>query len=258
MSGRRAAAVLATLVLTGAAGCGGDEGSALQQTADRLDQIHGGDLDLELRLVPKGSAGIGVALRGPFALSAERRLPVADITYEQRAGATTRATFTSTGSRAWVTTQGRTVRLQGAQLQGLRVGAGKTQSLADLGLDVGSWIRKPRTGAGPRLDGVATERITGDLDAEQALGDLARASGQDGLGPDEGKRLGRTVSRSSITLVTGKEDRLLRSLRLRATLDVPPELRAKTGGTSALDVRLDLRLRGINRPVRVSAPPGAG
>jgi len=66
----------------------------------------------------------------------------------------------------------------------------------------------------------------------------------------------RTVSASSIEILTGKDDRLLRRLRLSVALDIPPELRPKTGGTTALEVKVDMALREVNRPVRVSALGG--
>lgn len=256
VAARRAAAA-AALLLAGVAGCGGTEASPLQETSDNLADVRSADLDLSLRLVPSGSDGVGVSLRGPFALSADTPLPVADIDYVQTAGKRVRATFTSTGRKAYVTTAGRTVRLAGKQLTGLRVGAGDTKRLSDLGLDVQGWIEGAKTAAGPRIGGAATERITGRLRASKALGDLARASGQTGLTEDEVKRLSRTVSASSIEILTGKDDRLLRRLRLSVALDVPPELRPKTGGTTALEVKVDLALRRVNRPVRVSAPGGA-
>ncbi len=93
--------------------------------------------------------------------------------------------------------------------------------------------------------------------ASEALGDLALTSGQTGLTEAEVKRLARTVSASSIEILTGKDDRLLRRLRLSVALDVPPELRPKTGGTTALEVKVDMALRKVNRPVRVNAPGGA-
>jgi hypothetical protein len=238
-------AAAATLL---AAGCGGsEESSPLRQTADHLGDIHSGTLSLDFSLTPAGSPkGVGVQLQGPFSLQGKGPLPIARISYAQRAGATRRATFVSNGRQAYVATGGRTVRLSPQQLSGLRVGAGQKRSLDDLGLHVDRWVQRPKVAAGPRLDGKETQRITGTLDAKEALADLARASGgASGLSQADAKRLSRTVSGSAVEIVSGKDDHLLRRLRLSVNLAVPPDLRAKVGGKAGLRVLLRL---GIARP----------
>lgn len=248
---RRSAAVALSAGGLFIGACGGSD-SPLQQTADRLADIRSGELDFTIRLVPSGSAGVSVGLRGPFSLSGDKPLPVARIRFDRRAGQRTQATFISTGKQAFVATAGRTVRLSDDQASGLRVGEGEATSLEDLGLNIDRWIKDARTTRQRDLD-----RITGTLDASEALGDLARIAGRDTLGEDEAERLSRTVSGSSIEIRTGAKDRLLRRLTLSVDLAVPPELRAKTGGGSGLKVEVDLRLRDINRPVRVDPPASA-
>ncbi len=246
-SRRRAAATLSAAIVL-FAGCGGSD-SPLEQTADRLADIRSGQLDFTIRLVPSGSAGVSVGLRGPFSLSEDLPLPVARIAYDRRAGQTTEAMFTSTGRQAFVTTAGRTVRLSDEQASGLRVGKGEARSLKDLGLNLDRWIKDERTTRQKDLD-----HITGTIDASEVLGDLARIAGRSTLSEDEAERLSRTVSSSSIEIRTGAEDRLLRRVRASIDLAVPPELRAKTGGRSGLKIELDLRLKKLNRPVEVAAP----
>lgn len=247
------------LAVAGVAGCGGAGTSPLEQTADHLSDIHSGTLQLELSLTPQGSAkGVGVKLDGPFSLAGNTPLPVARITYTQHADSTVRAVFTSTGTRAFVTTGGRTTLLTDQQTARLRLGAGKTQSLDDLGLHVERWVKAAKTADGPSVDGRSTQRITGALDAPAALGDLAKASGgASGLSSEDAKRLANTVSRSSVEVLTGKDDHLLRRLAVSADLAVPPELRAKVGGRVGLRVVFRMSIAHPNQKVRVSAPAGS-
>lgn len=257
--GRRAAALALVVTITPVAGCGGSP-SPLEQAADGLSGLRSGDLSLELRLNPAGGGdGVGIELRGPFSLAGPGPLPVARIAYVQSAGPrSTRATFISTGREAFVATGGRTVRLPADRLRGLRVGTGASRSLDDLGLRVDRWVRDARTADGPRLDGQATDRITGTLDARQALGDLARASGgAAGVSAEEAKRLAGTVERSAIEVVAGREDHLLRRLRLSVRLAVPPSLRAQVGGAAGLEVSFRMSIGRPNRPVTVAAPRAA-
>lgn len=255
--GARIAAALAAASLA-VAGCGGSD-SPLGQTADRLGDIHSGVMELELSLTPAGAdRGISVRLDGPFSLAGDRPLPVARVRFVQEAGGTVDATFTSTGTEAFVTAGGRVTRLSDAQVADLRTGAGETRSLGDLGLDVESWVDEPKTAAGPRVDGEPTERITGRLDAEALLGDLARASrGATGLSPEEAERLARTVSSSSVEVLAGEQDHLLRRLTARVDLAVPPELRDRVGGRAGLRVALRFGVSKVNEPVTVQAPAGA-
>jgi hypothetical protein len=250
----RAVALTAALGLVASA-CG-ESPSPLERTADNLGDIRSGTLSLRFSLTPAtAERGIGVALRGPFSLAGKGPLPVARIAYSERAGVTRRATFISTGDRAFVETAGRTVRLPASSLRGLRLGSGPERSLEDLGLHVERWVKNTRTTAGPRLEGKSTELISGTLDAEAALDDLAPLLGEaGGLSKEESQRLSRTVSASAVRIVTGSADHLLRRLRLSVTLAVPPDLRAKVGGRHALRIKIGLKLSRLNRPVRVRHP----
>lgn len=249
---------LLALTVAGAAGCGGGASSPLEQTADRLSDIHSGTLRLELSMTPQGSAkGVGIKLDGPFSLAGNSPLPVARIAYTQQADSTVRAVFTSTGTRAFVTTGGRTTPLSDQQAAQLRIGAGKSQSLDDLGLHVERWVKGAKTADGPSVDGQPTQRITGALDAPAALSDLAKASGgAAGLSSADAKRLANTVARSSVEVLTGKDDHLLRRLAVSADFAVPPELRAQVGGRAGLHVAFRMSIAHPNQRVRVSAPVG--
>ena len=92
---------------------------------------------------------------------------------------------------------------------------------------------------------------------------LGRRAGTDvggePIGEETGEKLEDAKQDASITLHTGKEDRILRRLVLRASF--PLERTRDLGGTigrlRGAEVRFSLRLRRVGRPVRVKAPASA-
>jgi hypothetical protein len=244
---RRAAAcgLLATLAL---AGCGGDDpDEVLSQTAKKLGQITSGDLSMRMGIDAGGSGKVGFALDGPFALKRGGGMPRVRMAYTQIAGSrSATVVLISTGRRAFVSAGGKTRELPPAQARRLRVGAGA----AGRQLKIGSWVRDPKLSDGPKLDGDETQRITAKLDVRSAARDLLGVAGALGpgsaaLGQNPGE-LERAVKSSSFELVTGKDDRLLR--RLRIGLDVQP------AGARRTAVRFLIAVRKPNQPVRIAAP----
>jgi hypothetical protein len=239
------AALIAAVLL---AGCGGDDPTdVLSQTAKNLGKVRSGDLSMGMSIAAGPGGGVGFALAGPFALPASGGMPRARVAYTQIAGPRrATVTLTSTGSRAYVTANGRTRRLSAAQARRLRVGPGT----AGQQLKIGDWVRDPKLADGPTLDGAQTQRLTARLDVRAAARDLLRVAGA--LGPGTGALgqsrgdLDRAVKSSSFELITGKDDRLLRRLRIGIDLRVP-------GGRQAR-VRFALGVRRPNEPVRIAAP----
>jgi len=67
-------------------------------------------------------------------------------------------------------------------------------------------------------------------------------------------RLDDAVTDSSVELLTGKKDRLLRRLRLNIDLDVPERQRKRLGTAASLQIDFQLGVSRPNRRVRVRAP----
>jgi hypothetical protein len=231
------------------AGCGGgdDPNDALSQTAKKLGQIRSGDLSMRMGIDAGGKGRVGFALDGPFALPRSGGMPRARVAYTQIAGTrSATVTLTSTGRQAFVSAGGQTRRLPAAQARRLRIGAGA----AGRQLRIGSWVRDPKLADGPKLDGAATQRITAKLDVRAAARDLlgvagALGPGSSALGQSPGQ-LEKAVRSSSFELITGKDDRLLRRLRIAIALKLP--------GAPHASVRFLLGVRRPNQPVRIAAP----
>ena len=264
-----AVAALVTAGCGGAGGSGEDGAQALRRTSANLAKIHSGDLTLRLVLTPGksggGGRGVGVEMKGPFSFAGGGPLPVARVSYTQIAGGQqVPATFISTGRAAFVEVNGTTYRLPRAQADVLRLGAGAgadAKGLDALQLDARRWMRHPKLSGGPDLQGQKTDRITGDLNAGPALSDLLGAASRAGTGGGlqgaDARRLSETVRSSSIEVLTGAEDRLLRRVTVSADLDVPESLRRQVGGRAALHLDFQLGVARPNRQVTVTAPKDA-
>jgi hypothetical protein len=269
----RSAAVLAVLA-TGVLvlpGCGGEAGArkAVEETSANLGRIRSGELDARLLIAARGGendGALGFEVKGPFALPARPGLPTARVAYTQIAGrneATT--TLLATGREAFVEMEGTPYRLPRRETQRLEL-AGDVRGASGGGLRVERWLRDPQLEDGPRVAGVPTDRVTGDLDVPRAANDLlgladragAEAAGIEPLRGARAEDLEESVRSGRIELLTGTEDRLLRRLKVDLELDAP---RPKAGGSlprlDAVKIDFDLSLSRANEPVRVAAPSGA-
>ncbi len=251
-----AAAALVALL----SGCSRDGDRALRETARNLGAIHSGDLTMRLVMSPADGPGVGFRMEGPFSLKDRRsELPVARIEYTRIAGEKeVPATLISTGRSAYVKAGDTTYRLPPGQAEGLRIVSAGARGLDGLQLDIGRWIADPRVSGGPDVAGEKTERLTGKLRLGPALHDVFGAARKAGAGrAPSAKDVGRlddSVTDSEIEMLTGKEDRLLRRVRLTADLGVPSRLRDRLGTGARLRLEFELGVARPNRDVRVRAP----
>jgi hypothetical protein len=156
---------------------------------------------------------------------------------------------------------GRVTQLPPAQAEALR-GAGQVGGGSG-DMPVGSWIRKAHTAAGGTVGGVKTDRVVATLDAGAALRDIfaaVRAAGNRAprIDADAERELRRSVDESRLELWSGADDKLLRRLwvRIGFKADVPQGLRRSLGELVGGRLRFDIDLSELNRPVKVTAPPG--
>ena len=285
---RRLAAVAAVAALCGLAptACGGEApGEVVARTQDNLARIRSGDLDARLVIAaegPKRTGATGFELRGPFELARSAGdLPKARIAYTQIAGSR-RATVTlvSTGERAYIEVRGKAYELTSDQERQLREeggplgggsgsGTGGATASPTGSLDLAAWLREPDLSAGERIGGAETDRVTGEVDvarvvtdvlgAAERLGVSGEAVGGGALRGAGDERLDRALAASSIELLTGREDRLLRRLQLGVKLDAKAAAGdgASLGDVEAVRVDLELAIERPNTPVRVDAPRDA-
>lgn len=263
-------ATFALAALLALAGCGGsDAADALDETTSKLGDIESGRLTLKVSVEPDaGDAALGFELEGPFELANPGQLPRADMRYTQVAGLNRgEVGFVSSGSAAWVEVDGQAYELSPDQIERLKAGEGEGGGpLAEL--EVSSWTRDAELAPGAAAGGGATERVTGRVDVAAAINDLlavleeAGASdeveGLDQLADGDVAQVNDAVRSTSLELTTGKQDRLLRRLRLRIDFALRPrQLPSGLGRLSGAKVTLDLRIGGPNDPIEIEEPQDA-
>lgn len=254
------AALAAGLAL---AGCGGGGATSPRDIADRagrnVGKIHSGDMHLRFTLGAgrARASTVGVDVAGPFTLRGAGPLAAGTLRYTQLAGSrTTTATVISDGRTAWVRASDRTVRLSAAQAAPLKAAGKGSKGPA---LELGHWLVRAQRTDGPTADGQPTDRITGAMDVPAALRDIISAGRSTPGGQQTAAELSAlrdSVQSSSMVVVAGRRDQLLRSLRARITFAVPPRLRARVGGRYTVVASFDLTIARPNRPIATPRAPG--
>lgn len=260
MTGARALGALALLLGGGLlTACSSDPAAtALQDTAAHLGEVTSGTLDFELAVEGSDGRGrTGFALTGPFALAAPGGLPVADLVYAQTAGeASDDLRLIADGEAAWVEVEGTAYALPADRVEALRAPEGGSGDESPLGrLRLGEWI----TDGTATVDG-ETEHVTGRLDVPTLLTDLNALLASVGAGsaapvPElseaEAEGLRAATRSADLDLVTGAEDRLLRSLDAAIVLERDAALPGLPAGAR---FTLALALTDHNTDVSVTAP----
>lgn len=256
------AGALAVALAVALAGCGGDDlgdpEQRLSAASRALSTLRAGDVELRMALVPRGGAGdgrIGFALEGPVTVGAQGD-PVADVRYTQTAGeqsATIR--LVSTADRAFACAGGQQVALTAVQRDQLAAAVqpgGKGSGRGPLAaVDLQRWLDEPEVTEGEEVGGDPTVRITGRLKAGRVLRDLAQSLAKaadseeaKAVADEDTDRLDDAVRTADLDVLVGKDDNLLRKLRLQVDVEVPERLRRTLGFEGA---RLDVVAR-IDRP----------
>ena len=267
MNRRIVASVVAFVAL---AGCNQGPESVLGTTASNLDGINSGVLTMKL-LASSDEEGpatqTGFTIEGPFTLPGEDELPVTEIEYTQIAGETSTTTgFLSTEDTAYVVVDEQPYELAPEQVESLR-GSGEDAGEVFETTDFDSWIEDPKVSDGPEVDGVPTERVSGELDVPTALDDIfevARMFGADeqafpALDEQDAQHIRSAVESATLVLVTGAEDRFLRDLDIRIRFDVQhhEELAEILGSLAGVEFTFDLSLADVNDAVLIEPPDNA-
>jgi hypothetical protein len=253
---RRLAAGLTVLVLA-LWGCAGP----LEKTAKKLGDIHSGNMELRLTASTPEGQKTGFELKGPFSMPEAGGLPRADLTYTRFLGTRQDSFgFISTGDAAYMRVGRQSYRLPDERVASMR-GSEEAGSRGPFsGLNFDKWV--PDSEVVARGEGSKVETITGELDVVRAVNDMlgiARDYGgvdQPDIEGDDAENLRKAVRGARLTVVTGKDDRVLRSLEV--TMDLgrePPEaFRRALEGVTGVNFVLELKLTEPNSKVNVEAP----
>lgn len=233
----------------------------LEQTAANLGDIRSGNLEMRLTASTPAGQKTGFELRGPFAIPEGEGLPRADLTYIRHAGtAQNTFGFVSTGDAAYLKVGQRAYRLPDERLHAMQGSEDAGSRGPFSGLELDDWV--PDAEVVATGDGSETEKVAGDLDVVQAVNDLL-AIARDYAGVerpeiegDDAELLRNAVRDARLELVTGKEDRILRSLLITVDLgrDPPEAFRRALEGFSGVNFVLEMRIRDPNKEISVQAP----
>lgn len=255
----------------------------LLQTLTSARPVHSGVIGLDLRIVPRGSGAligpIELALGGPFRSQPAGQLPAADLTVAVHAhGLGSSVRLISVGGHAYVMAGGQSYALPASiyrrlasPFRSLTTSATHTRGLSTalvlLGIDPLSWLKHPRIVGHPQLDGVPTIHVAARIEAAILLRAVDRALRQagslglsstgtlaKGLSGALPRRLAQALGAPRLDVWTGSADRVLRRLRLSATVAVTGPTRTLLGGARSAGMTLTLRFSQINQPQVISPP----
>lgn len=238
-------------------------GDVLSETAANLAEIQSGTLGLAVAVIAEGEleGDAGFELSGPFSFEGDEGLPLIDWDFTRSSGEDTTSTaFISDGESAFIEVDGQAYELPEEQLSQFSMSGDDLESGFE-GLEVDTWIENAEV-----TEQGDTQTIEGDLSVVAAVNDLLGLAGSAGAGAsteiegEDAERLENAVESSSITLVTGTEDRLLRRLTITIELGagVPERLEgAGLGSLVSADVTFEMRIENHNEPVEVTAPADA-
>jgi hypothetical protein len=144
----------------------------------------------------------------------------------------------------------------------LRRAGDRTGQSGGLGqFDIGSWVTNPVVTDSGRVGGISTDRVSADLDVvatANGLLDFVRQLGRDvpTIEGDQAKKLRHAIEFSKFELWTGKQDRLLRRLLIRADLGfhVPASLSRALGNVVGAKVDFELAVSKPNTSISVAPP----
>jgi len=256
---RTAAIVGSTLIASLLAGCGARDGSqVLTKTVSNLASIRSGRLALSLRVDVRGGRDFRLELRGPFQFVEGMPLPIARIAYTERSGGTrVSGTLISSGTKAAVRVGRSTRDLSEADLDGVRAATQSMRAGGDvLRMRIVDLFDDPQLAGRVEVGGAATDRVHAALDVPAALDFVELGNGLFGeplLSPQRRRQLELAMRSASADLYSGKNDHLLRKLRIDAEfgLDVPEAVAEALGGVVGGTASVDLEIAGLNSPVQV-------
>jgi hypothetical protein len=267
-------AVLAVVALLTGCGGGGGGGSAqdiLKKTFGANKAVHSGRLTLDLGLNLQGvkslNGPVSFKLDGPFQSTGAKGIPKFEFTLGVSAsGQSFTAGATSTGDKAYLSFLGNNYAVSDQQFASFKQGYGQAQAnsakqsrstFSALGVDPLKWLTSPQTVGTESAGGTSTTHIRAGVDIPRLLDDvdhlLTKAgslgvsgvrSVPRGITPQQRASIERAAKSATVDVYAGKDDQILRRLRVNVTL---------TSGT----ISFDLTIAELNQAQTVTAPANA-
>ena len=282
-------AVPLSLLLTVAlvvAGCGGSDGEAssstdvnelLTQTFTGSKKVDSGNLDLSVKIEAQGGESqlegpVSLSLSGPFQAQDGGKLPEFRLEAAfEGAGQSIKAGATSTGEKGYLSFQGTDYVVEDPVFrqfkagfeQAQKQGSDQNQSFASLGMDPRKWLTSPKNEGDAKVGDEDTIKITGGVDVARLLDDVSDALGKasslglqgagqvpEKLTEEQKRQVIEAVEDPRVEIYTGKEDTILRRLRIDFGVD------DQASGSSAT-VAFDISITDLNEDQDIAEPADA-
>jgi hypothetical protein len=287
MKARFAVVVAILAVLAGVlAACGGssssseDPNAVLKETFGGGKAVKSGKIAASIDLKAKGgnlNGPVSLKLDGPFESQGDKQLPKFDLTLSLSGGGQSlSAGAISTGAAGYVKFSGQTYAVpadvfaqfkKGFEQSQSKGGSSSTSTLSSLGVDPTKWLKNPKNEGTEDVAGTEAIHITSDIDVPAFLGDLdtiVKRAGSLGAGnvpssitPAQRQAIQEAVKTASFEVWSGKDDKILRKLKLHLSFAVPAAQRQQAGGLESGDLTVVLQLSDIGKGQDIKAPSGA-
>jgi hypothetical protein len=234
--------------------CGGSSGrQVVRDASENLGKIRSGVVHARLLVQPRANAArhaFGFTIDGPFRFGDQ---PTANVTYVQIAnGRRETQQLVISPKGGYVVGKGERRALNPSELDGVRQTMRAVRAGGSI-VDVSSWVKSSESTNCPNADAPVAcvkgeldplETANGLLTIAQALG---TPSGNPTIQNADPEQLRDAVRKATYFVMAGKDDKLLRDLRIDLELaaDVPEALRGFLGQLVGGDVRFEL---GVDRP----------
>jgi len=265
----------------------------LVQTFDGHHTINSGVISFSVEVMPRGSSSgsstikqpLELSFGGPFTRGGAGKTPESDFTIGiSGQGHHGSLQVVSAGGKGYITVSGHSYQLPASNFKSVESGLGSLPSsggtsgvksdmsaLGKLGIHPLDWLSDPQIVTGSTstigVGGVATTWIHATVDTTAMLQDLNKLLGNAGslgiagasslpksISASTQKRIAKALGSPTLDVWTGKSDKILRNLILRATIPITGKSRTQLGGLTSVVVRLAFGYSEVNQPQTITAP----
>lgn len=277
-------AALALALLLAACGDGGSGGTSGDASAGNLleratkQTAKSADVKLELTADLKGvdelKGPVKLNLEGPYRSNGQNAMPDLDWKVNaEAAGKNVSARLITVPDNAFVEYKGTTYEV-GQQLMAkltsqLKQSQTDPKELRSLGLDASKWIKDPEV-SDEEVDGVATKRVSGDVDVRKLLegfnklfarpsvsGQLPQGAATPSMSKQTIDQIVDAVDKAHVETDVGRDDGILRRNSTEISFEVPEDERAGAKGLEGGDIKFLFEQSDVNGDQQVTAPSGA-
>ncbi|MDO9355731.1 MAG: hypothetical protein Q7T55_18670, partial [Solirubrobacteraceae bacterium] len=162
---------------------------------------------------------------------------------------------------------GKATKTSGATAGTSPLGGYDAQQIVDaMDLDAGTWVKDPKVEDGGEIDGVATQKVSGEVDAKSVIADITdglrklpaavpnlpgvkQLEDVSGASDADVKELEDAITKLDLAVWVGKDDKVQR----RMTLDIGIDTK-EDGEPIKADVLIDVTTTKLNQPQGIAAP----